>query len=403
MNERPTIRSQHYRPILQPVESIGRRVFGDGPDGFPRIDTDDLMDAAMRRTGLTDWGESREFETALRLLMDDLRAYPPAFIGRIASRGTLQAAAEQRLLRIDYIKRNGPPKASSPLIIGGLHRSGTTLLQNLLSAIPGHCPVPFGYQMEPVPRAGRMLRGRFNLALSRLVGPEMWVVHPVNVHDPDEDWAMMLPTFHTLDLCMHWKIPRFTEFLDQADFTTAYTEYRETVDLVAEQLPARPVVKGPCHLNNLDTLLRTNPNARFIWPHRDPAKSISSFATLSAIQHRAIYGTYDPRAIAENLMARTDVALREGIARRAPDVEDRIFDVSYKEMTRDPLNTIRRIVEWLGEPWDDAAQRAVQNAIDSRPRNKSGVHRYSPEQWGLTADEIRERYQFYIDRFNIEF
>jgi hypothetical protein len=31
-----------------------------------------------------------------------------------------------------------------------------------------------------------------------------------------------------------------------------------------------------------------------------------------------------------------------------------------------------------------------------------GEHRYTPEQFGLSAEEIRADYAFYIDRFGVE-
>jgi hypothetical protein len=37
----------------------------------------------------------------------------------------------------------------------------------------------------------------------------------------------------------------------------------------------------------------------------------------------------------------------------------------------------------------------------ANPRHKHGVHRYEPEDFGLTAKMIRRRFEKYIDSFKV--
>ena len=40
--------------------------------------------------------------------------------------------------------------------------------------------------------------------------------------------------------------------------------------------------------------------------------------------------------------------------------------------------------------------------LAEKPKGKFGVHPYAPEDWGLTADGLRESLAPYIDHFGVE-
>jgi hypothetical protein len=43
----------------------------------------------------------------------------------------------------------------------------------------------------------------------------------------------------------------------------------------------------------------------------------------------------------------------------------------------------------------------VQEWIDTHSQTEHGVHRYTAEEFGLDRDHLRERFSFYIDRFDV--
>jgi hypothetical protein len=93
--------------------------------------------------------------------------------------------------------------------------------------------------------------------------------------------------------------------------------------------------------------------------------------------------------------------MERAIAERARTGEDRFLDVHHRELTGDPQGTIRRIYDWLDL---ELTRDAAQTIFDWQKQNRmgaQGTHRYTAEQYGLTTDQIRSDYDFYIRRFDI--
>ena len=68
-------------------------------------------------------------------------------------------------------------------------------------------------------------------------------------------------------------------------------------------------------------------------------------------------------------------------------------------MRPDPIPAIDRLYAWLGvELTDDVAAR-MRAWWETNPADKQGVHDYTPEQYGIDLDELREQFAFYNDRF----
>jgi hypothetical protein len=97
--------------------------------------------------------------------------------------------------------------------------------------------------------------------------------------------------------------------------------------------------------------------------------------------------------------------LREGMGRaieeRGRVGEDRFLDVHHRELVTDPQGTVRRVYEWLGlELKPDVAETIFRwqgvNAMGAK-----GSHRYTAEQFGLSVEQIRSDYDFYIRHFDV--
>ena len=98
-----------------------------------------VKDHAMKATGLDNFGDNL-IDQPLELLTaigDSIQTFRPS--GKVSFWNTLVAIASQRLLLVDYIKRNPEIheiEIKSPIIIAGQPRTGTTHLHNLIAADP---------------------------------------------------------------------------------------------------------------------------------------------------------------------------------------------------------------------------------------------------------------------------
>ena len=81
--------------------------------------------------------------------------------------------------------------------------------------------------------------------------------------------------------------------------------------------------------------------------------------------------------------------------------ESQFYDLQFRDFQRDPLAAIRDIYDYFGLALSDAAEVAMHAFRADNPQGKHGEHRYALDQWGLSSDEIRERFRGYIERFDI--
>ena len=80
---------------------------------------------------------------------------------------------------------------------------------------------------------------------------------------------------------------------------------------------------------------------------------------------------------------------------------------SYTDFVRDPVEESCKIAEDVGEACvseagsthPTPARRALEEHARLNPRHKHGKHSYSLADFGTTAAEVQEAFQFYTDFF----
>ena len=125
------------------------------------LDVESLMDAARRRTGLTNFGDTTFYEPLGRLLDSCKNEARLNSIGRlVCSEDILQLLCNR--LEIQRDLENWPDIATQPIpasvFITGLPRSGTTLLHNLFAQAHREFHAPATWEVmfpSPPPFAGR--------------------------------------------------------------------------------------------------------------------------------------------------------------------------------------------------------------------------------------------------------
>ena len=86
-------------------------------------------------------------------------------------------------------------------------------------------------------------------------------------------------------------------------------------------LGRRWVLKTGAHLWGLEHLLAKYPDARIVFTHRDPVKSMTSYASLTSIVRRVGSDHVDPVEVADDWTARLRRVLLKRIeVRRAPSI-----------------------------------------------------------------------------------
>jgi hypothetical protein len=379
------------------------------------LSTDAIVAAAQGETGLTDLGPNeadwRERIDVITTALRDEAALGP--VGVLSAWSQLTGLTRNRL-RINALLAEHPEihdiAVTKPIIICGLPRTGTTHLHNLLSADPALRSLPYWESLEPVPAPGEGIeerRARTGAGLEVLnTGLPYFVrMHEMttdHVHEEIQllaiDGSSML--FETMALMPSWRDYYLSH--DQAP----HYEYMKTVlkcltFLRPGHQPTRWVLKSPQHLEQFSPLARVFPDATFVVTHRDPVSVTLSMGTMLAYLGRLSHAKVDPIAIGQSWAERLRIMLATAVRDRHLLPAGQSIDVRFDEFMRDDMGMVSRIYNLADQPLDATARRAMQTFVEDHPRGKHGTVRYDAAQLGLDLGELRQRFSFYSDAFNV--
>ena len=87
----------------------------------------------------------------------------------------------------------------------------------------------------------------------------------------------------------------------------------------------------------------------------------------------------------------------------APAIGDeRFFHMYYHEMMRDPMDVMRRIYEWAGDPLTAETEARMGNWLAAHPQDRFALNTYNLGQYDLTMEKLKPIFAEYLDTFDIE-
>jgi hypothetical protein len=90
------------------------------------------------------------------------------------------------------------------------------------------------------------------------------------------------------------------------------------------------------------------------------------------------------------------------IRRRKDPATDRVFaDVIYLELESNPLAQVEKVYQRLGMTLEAAAREKMRRYVAENRKGRFGVHHHVLEGTGLGLGEVRERFKFYTDHFDV--
>jgi hypothetical protein len=367
-----------------------------------RLDQRSLITVAKRRTGLENTGDDRFLEGLGRILSESTGRYTG--FGDAVLRSLLVRALEVRLRSVEYSKRHPDVlevPIDQPIIVLGLPRSGTTLLQRLLAASLDRAQLEFWELMSVAPineadleadkqrrirELARMLRA------AKLFVPELDRIHHATPTSPEEDWQLLVPSFQTLAFASAFGLEEYGRWLlSDADMVWAYREFKQRLQIILHQRPRqRLVLKCPDHLWFIDALTEVFPDAHIVQTHRDPVDCIASYASMVSLQERTLTGRIEWQPLAKRL---TDLLLsgtRRAEEARSRHGDERFCDAPFDELERDPAAVVRRVAGHFALPAPSGP--GIDRELAAVRADQAGSHRYSFGRLGLEPDAIRREF-----------
>jgi len=401
-----------YRPrAIAAFNALGRAAARVGLSSS--LAPDDLIAAARRTTGLSDFG-SEWFRDPLGRLTDsmerDARLSP---LGRTIMRGQLVRNLASRLRAVQLVERH-PEILDIPLdrvvVIAGLQRTGTTMLHRHLGAMPGARALLAWEALSPLPLPGetpgdprkRIAAARVAQRGVRYLAPQFFAIHPVEYDEPEEDVLLLDHSFMSQAPEATMRVPGYAAWLEKQDQRPAYEHLALLMRILLWQRPGTHwVLKTPHHLEFLDTLLDVFPGARVVQTHRDPRKTTASFCNMVTHGSGIFSDHVDAHEVGRHWMRKIGHVVGAAMASRERLPSERFLDVSYYDLLTDPIGELARIHAFAGLPFGDAERAVAERTKATQVQHRYGRHDYALADFGLAERDIERELGSYCARFAI--
>lgn len=412
-------RREAWTPPARPDWVMRINEEGAGLDlaGVVPLDAASLISTAAANTGLTDFGANDWREPFEVMLGSFNQEASLNLMGRIMTRSDLLMLLEGRL-RVEHAYKSHPEiedeVIAAPIWVLGQGRTGTTMLQTLLSLDPENRTLIIRDALFPVHQPDNP-NGWFEAAdhRSRMwnrVTPEVASIHDFAAHEPIEMIMIESLSFQQPAwLNLLGLAPSFTGYVARSGGIIHALEYgKRVLKLLQWQAQAegeprkRWALKSPDALRYMPELLTVYPDVRLIWAHRDPVKAMASavnmIGTLTWIRsdQKVSEGMFDaitdPAATAASLSHPIDL-IEAGVI-----PIKHLYNLQYEKLVNDPEASVAAAYAHFGLTLGALARAAIGAHLAAHPRSSRPLHRYSDGDASRIDDEraVFARYENYF-------
>lgn len=371
---------------------------------------DRVLQEAERATGLADFGPD-DFIDPLRVYLDLQQHAPLSPEGRLQQEQLVQRCLVNRLRFARDLAQHPEileEDVGDPIVVLGFPRSGTTVLQRMISADPAMQNLALWRVLNPAPlpseRPGepgeRIAIARATEEALRTHNPALFTAHPMIANEAEEDWFLHHLAFRHVGNVFWCLLSR--EYLAYLRSLPRLPTYRYVADLLrylqwqdGGKRGRRWVLKSPVHIGCLDEILAVHPQATFVYPQREFTTVVASFChALEASVGTSMAIT--PRAIGE-LTLDFWTAEMERFAQARRRLGDRLTltQVHYQDLLGDPLRHVRALYERAGMRLETTGEQSIRRWLADNPAGKHGKNVYGLQRYGLDAADVTAAFSRY--------
>ena len=377
-----------------------------------KINANEILDQAKSETGLSDLGEPLFFE-GLNKLIDSINNEASLNeIGIQAQPIRIQGLLSNRLRFEEDLKKFPEildQEIIAPIVIVGLPRTGSTMTHRLLASDPNHTAMLWWEGRYPALLPGekrgdieaRMELGKAEVDAVVAASPEALDIHPWDYKGADEEILLLEHNFLSTVPESFMALPSYSEWIEKQDHTLAYEDLKKFIQYLQWQNPGREkkrwVLKSPHHLGFIDKMISVFPDAKIIQTHRDPIKTVPSFCSMCANLFEPLTTNFDKVFIGKHWSNKLTRALNHcmNISEQHPD---NFLDLEFLNMIKDPIDEMKKIYEFIGEPFGEKTEVAME-AWREENKHEMGAHKYSLEEYDLTESQINDNFAKYQQKY----
>ncbi len=346
-------------------------------------------------------------EASAAALVDELAVAPDLTVpGVLVARSMiLHALQSQRRLRRaqPFIEREGhaPAAGPGPIVIAGAPRTGTTLLQHLISGTSPVRNLTYWQALHPTAQL-EARHGLAEFAVPRAIADaecridelrmveEVFARRPVDPYGVAECTPMLSAALDAFEIVTMFDVPLFRERM-------LTRSHEAEMGIVALQLAA---VDGPRHqpwlLKSLSFALDYDAVVSALSPRavihvcRPAAEAFASFVELAIVTRAHTSGQGDASAVAREMLDLWCRALTRAAGALASS-EVPVLTVEYRELVGNPTAAISDLRAQLPELAADPLSEARLEAIVREQRRAHLPSSLLVEDIGLTTRDVTRR------------
>ncbi|EUA86585.1 sulfotransferase family protein [Mycobacterium ulcerans str. Harvey] len=321
-----------------------------------------------------------------------------------------------RLSLTDLIRRY--PEIESiriekPFVVVGMPRSGTTHLVNLLAADPRRRALPYWESQDPIPARGqgpdifgvdpRYTRAKTEHDALMATAPVVAAMHDRFPEAIEEEVELLDLDLASYVLEWHARVPDWRDYYLGLDQRRHYAYLKKVLQaLTFLRGPQTWVLKRPQHCEQLGPLMATFPDATVAFTHRDPVAVIQSTITMMAYSDRLRRTSIDAGWLLDYWSDRVYPLLWACVRDRDIVPPDRSIDIGFHQLNGNEMALLDELYRCSGVAITPKVRGLFQQYLDGNPRGKHGRVRYHLQRhFGSSAEQLRERFDFYFDRFDV--
>jgi Sulfotransferase family len=381
------------------------------------LEIDRMLAEAVEQAGVGDLDDSDGFG-------DRLTAHVAAIEADDGLRELTRSTLRQRIVRLlrnrlslhELLMRYPEIESISiekPFIVVGMPRSGTTHLVNLIAADPRRRSLPYWESQDPIPARGqgpdifgldpRYTRAKAEHEALMASAPVVAAMHDRFPEAIEEEVELLDLDLAAYVLEWHARVPDWRDYYLGLDQTHHYAYLKKVLQaLTFLRGPQTWILKSPQHSEQLGPLMATFPDATVAFTHRDPVAVIQSAITMMAYSDRLRRKSIEPGWLLDYWSDRVHRLLSACVRDRDIVPAERSIDINFHHLNGNEIPLLEQLYQRGGVELPPKVRGRFQRYLDGNPRGKHGRLRYDLQRhFGISADELRGRFDFYFDRFDV--
>lgn len=290
----------------------------------------------------------------------------------------------------------------------GLPRTGSTALGVMMGQDPDRrvlrtwearqpCPPPVAEHQMDDPRIAETQAG---LDAMLAAEPSLAAMIPMAADAATECLLLMSMDFCSKEFEAFGRLHSYNDGLLEMDMVPTYQFHKRALQLLQWRCPPnRWFLRTPAHAAFLPAIDAVYPDARFVMTHRDIAKVIPSNITLVLSLSQAFTDKRDLAAMARHMVDFWESALLRLVDFRDAGNEHRFHDIQFADFQSQPIEEIRGLYDWLGEPFSETAEQRMRGWWAAQGEERQSTGKVDFADLGISADELQRRFAFFSDRF----